>query len=312
MRAPVRIQPKAEAVQMRSFIPGRVGLLQCKCACGGTPGPTGECESCRKKKLQRRLENLDLSSKIHSPSSVPEAPAIVHEVLRSPGQPLDAETRAFMEPRFGHDFSTVRVHADTQAAESARSVNALAYTVDNHIAMGSDQPALGTAAGRLLLAHELAHVIQQSAGGVGSDSEARANLAAESVMKGRPVTSGMIGTASIGLHRQHDKGQGANEGAWPDLDELKRRLLAMPSEKSGINLNLPQRKADKEPGVGVTMGDWRVFIGASKKGDPKIPGDSIEDFKMEEVDAMPKTLKDRLLDLISKGEFTISKRLGGK
>lgn len=252
-----------------------------------------------------------------------------------------------MEPRFGHDFRHVRVHTDASAAESARAVHALAYTVDNHIAMGSDKHAPGTTAGRLLLAHELAHVLQQSAGGVGSDSEARADLAAESVMQCRPVTSGMIGTASIGLHRQHDKGQDANEGWPPDLDELKRRLLdpgpmlfqagfgkhqtkkgTAPSNlpnsplftqpnlppwvKSEINLNLLQGKADKEPGVGVTMGDWRVFIGGSKKGDPKIPGDSIEDFKIEDVNSMPKTLKDRLLNLISKGEFTITKKLGGK
>ena len=205
-------------------------------------------------------------------------PSIVDKVLHTSGQALDVQTRAFMEPRFGHDFNQVRIHTDANAAESARAVHALTYTVDNHIALGRDQHAPGTTAGRLLLAHELAHVIQQSAGGVGSDSEARANLAAEGIMKGRPVTPGMIGTAALGLHRQHDKGQGANEGTWPDLDELKRRLLAMPSEKSRINLNLPQRKADKDPGVGVTMGDFRVFIGGSKN-DPKIPGDSIEDFQ---------------------------------
>jgi Domain of unknown function (DUF4157) len=312
MKAPPQTKAKTSSSAPPTFIPVRSRLLQRKCACGGTPGPSGECESCRKKKLQRRSENLDLSSVLHPPSSVSEVPPIVHEVLRSAGEPLDKDTRAFMEPRFGHDFSQVRIHTDANAAESARAVHALAYTVDNHIALGKDQHAPGTTAGRLLLAHELAHVIQQSAGGVGSDSEARANLAAESIMKGRPMTSGMIGTTSIGLHRQHDKGQGANEGAWPDLDELKRQLLAMPSVKPGINLNLPQGKADKEPGIGVTMGDWRVFIGPSKKGDPKIPGDSIEDFKMEEIDAMPKTLKDRLLNLISKGEFTISKKLGGK
>lgn len=58
-------------------------------------------------------------------------PPIVHEVLRSPGQPLDAETRAFMEPRFGHDFSRVRMHTDSRAAESARDVNSRAYTAGN-------------------------------------------------------------------------------------------------------------------------------------------------------------------------------------
>ncbi|MGB9632210.1 MAG: DUF4157 domain-containing protein [Chloroflexaceae bacterium] len=88
-------------------------------------------------------------------------PPIVHEVLRSPGQPLDAETRAFMEPRFGHDFSRVRVHTDARAAESARAVNALAYTVGRDVVFGAGQYAPGASAGRRLLAHELAHVVQQ-------------------------------------------------------------------------------------------------------------------------------------------------------
>src|SRR5712692_8199293 len=98
------------------------GLLQRKCACGGASGLTGECEGCSKKKLQRKTQNSELGIRNDSP-----VPLIVHEVLRSPGQPLDASTRAFMEPRFGHDFSSVRVHTDAKAAESARAVNALAY-----------------------------------------------------------------------------------------------------------------------------------------------------------------------------------------
>lgn len=66
-----------------------------------------------------------------------KVPLIVQDVLRSPGQPLGPATRAFMEPRFGHDFSTVRAHADDQAAASARSMNALAFTVGNHVAFNA-------------------------------------------------------------------------------------------------------------------------------------------------------------------------------
>src|SRR5688500_5479178 len=88
------------------------------------------------------------------------APPVVHDVLHSMGQPLDATTRSFMEPRFGHDFSSVRVHTDDKAAESARSVNALAYTVGNHVAFNTGQHRPDTASGRRLLAHELTHVIQ--------------------------------------------------------------------------------------------------------------------------------------------------------
>jgi hypothetical protein len=89
------------------------------------------------------------------------APAIVYEVLRSPGQPLDAPTRAYFEPRFGYDFSRVRVHADEPAADAARSVAARAFTVDDHIVFGDRQYAPDGTAGRRLLAHELAHTIQQ-------------------------------------------------------------------------------------------------------------------------------------------------------
>jgi hypothetical protein len=84
-------------------------------------------------------------------------PPIVHEVLRSPGQPLDAATRAFFEPRFGADFSNVRVHDDARAADSANRVNAHAYAVGNHIVFAPDCFAPGAAAGRHLIAHELAH-----------------------------------------------------------------------------------------------------------------------------------------------------------
>ncbi len=93
---------------------------------------------------------------------VPGAPWIVQNVLSSPGKPLDRETRAFMEPRFGHDFSRVRVHTDSDAAESAQAVNALAYTIGSDIVFGSQQYTPQTAAGRKLLGHELVHVIQQS------------------------------------------------------------------------------------------------------------------------------------------------------
>ena len=90
-----------------------------------------------------------------------EVPESVHEVLRSPGQSLDTSTRSFMEARFGHDFSRVRVHTDARADESARGVNAVAYTVGQRIAFASGAYAPGTPVGRRLLAHELTHVLQQ-------------------------------------------------------------------------------------------------------------------------------------------------------
>ncbi|HEX8557064.1 MAG TPA: DUF4157 domain-containing protein, partial [Pyrinomonadaceae bacterium] len=93
------------------------------------------------------------------------APPIVYEVLGAGGRPLDAEARAFFEPRFGLDFSQVRVHTDARAAESAREVGALAYTVGSDLVFGEGMYAPGTEAGRRLLAHELTHVAQQQAAG---------------------------------------------------------------------------------------------------------------------------------------------------
>lgn len=89
------------------------------------------------------------------------APPIVGDMLRSRGEPLDAATRAFVEPRLGHDFSKVRIHADARADASARAVNALAYTVGDDIAFRTGHYDPTTPGGRRLLAHELTHVVQQ-------------------------------------------------------------------------------------------------------------------------------------------------------
>lgn len=90
-----------------------------------------------------------------------EPASLVHAVLGTPGRALGEQTRAFFEPRFGRDLGDVRLHTDSRASESARSVNALAYTVGNDIVFGQGQFAPDTTAGQRLLAHELAHTVQQ-------------------------------------------------------------------------------------------------------------------------------------------------------
>jgi hypothetical protein len=122
------------------------GILRRKCA---------TCENENESKVQRKATGG---------SDMAEAPPIVHDVLSSSAQPLDAATRAFMEPRFGHDFSKVRIHADDNAARSAKAVNARAYTVGRDVVFGQGHYAPHTATGRNLLAHELTHAIQQGAG----------------------------------------------------------------------------------------------------------------------------------------------------
>jgi Domain of unknown function (DUF4157) len=156
MSAALHAPVKAAPVPKPALTPARGHVLQRKCACGTSP--QGKCEKCNDegKTLQRYAANHQ-----NAPQSVPP---VVHDVLRSSGRPLDRPTRSFMESRFGSDFSGVRVHDDARAAESARAVNARAYTVGQHIAFDRGQYAPHTESGRHLLAHELAHTVQQ--GGV--------------------------------------------------------------------------------------------------------------------------------------------------
>lgn len=174
--------------------------LQQKCACGGTcprcqnaplvqtklkisePGDKYEQEADRiadevmrmpepsvqrqvepgeEEEMVRRKAIANSMSPLSQEPDTSEVPVIVHEVLRSPGQPLDAATRFFMEPRFGHDFSQVQVHTDAKAATSARALNARAYTVGQTIVFGAGQYSPGTHVGYQLLAHELTHTLQQ-------------------------------------------------------------------------------------------------------------------------------------------------------
>jgi hypothetical protein len=119
------------------------------------PQISRKCDACQE---VRALQTKPARSQ----AATHNAPGVVHEVLRSPGQPLDAATRADFEPRFGFDFSSVRVHSGAVAEHSARGLNANAYTVGHNIVFGAGQFAPGTLAGRRLLAHELTHVVQQS------------------------------------------------------------------------------------------------------------------------------------------------------
>ncbi len=129
--------------------------LQRKCGCGGLPSSGQFCEECASQTapLQRAA--------VANSQSVGVAPPTVHAVLSSRGQPLDATTRAFMEPRFQFDFKHVRVHTDAQAENASSAVGAHAFTVGRSIAFGLGQYQPGTSQGKRLLAHELAHVVQQ-------------------------------------------------------------------------------------------------------------------------------------------------------
>jgi hypothetical protein len=127
-------------------------------------GACAGCETSSPSEPKARIPQERVSAKhVDSGySGTVDAPAGVQDVLSSSGQPLDGASRKFFEPRFGHDFSRVRVHTDATAERSAREVGANAYTVGHHIAFAPGRFAPQSAQGRHLLAHELTHVVQQS------------------------------------------------------------------------------------------------------------------------------------------------------
>jgi pyrrolidone-carboxylate peptidase len=202
-------------------------LLQRQCACGNRSGG-GECGACKQRKLQRKslavgatdspLESeadrvadqiLDGGAVVaaeRSPLRVSRAPAAAasHEdegatasvdpVLAAPGHALDAKTRTFMEPRFGRDFSHVRVHNDAQAQDSAQALDAAAYTVGRHVVFGADHYRPETTTGQRLLAHELTHVLQQGAGATSG--------AAAPTLQRQPKTSGTGGGKSTAFIKE--------------------------------------------------------------------------------------------------------------
>ncbi len=129
--------------------------LQRSCPCGGG------CPKCQAGKLDQETERLQRNRVQSSGTGGTAVPPIVHDVLSSPGRPLDPAMRGFMEPRFGHDFGQVRVHVDSEAAGSAEVLNARAFTNGRHIVFGRSEYAPGTMEGKRIIAHELAHVVQQ-------------------------------------------------------------------------------------------------------------------------------------------------------
>ncbi len=149
----------------------------------------------KRKPLRRKTANYAAPSKI---------PPMVHETLRSPGQPLDSDTRSFMESRFGHDFRDVRVHNDAKAAESTRAVNALAYTVGQDIVFGAGQHTPETSRGQKLMAHELTHVVQQARKGANCRPEQCADVAATNVIRGEVVSPALLGGVSGSLQMKPD------------------------------------------------------------------------------------------------------------
>jgi len=175
-------------------------FVQRKCSCGASSKMAGQCNDCEKRKLTGAQTKLQVGSANdvyeqeadRVADAVMRAPAnqsthfewsqppkiqrmvsgalnrqtssntdMVNNVTKSGGEPMDQSTSSFMEKRFGQDFSHVRIHTNHAATQSARSINARAYTAGQHIVMAGNQYAPNSFDGKRLLAHELTHTIQQ-------------------------------------------------------------------------------------------------------------------------------------------------------
>ncbi len=138
----------------------------------------------------------------------------VRQPEHSGGQPLVEGVRDKMAAAFGHDFSTIRVHADQESAAQAHDMGAQAFTVgtDIHFAAGRYQPQ--SEPGQRLLAHELAHAVQQSQGGVSTQPEHRADAAAERAVQGGPVSPDLVGGAAYAVQMKPDEPVVADPNTW--------------------------------------------------------------------------------------------------
>ncbi len=194
MTAPVAVQRQCAACAQED-------KLQRKCA---------ECAEEDTKELHRKETGAGPRT----------APPIVHQVLNSPGQPLDSASRTFMEPRFGYDFSSVRVHADSRATESAQAVHALAYTVGRNIVFARDQYSPGSAASNRLLAHELTHVVQQ-------DSQVQ------------PLSRSLVGSPGDTLHAPH----AAARVLARTTDRLQRQTPSAPNPPCPLPSDFPDDRS---------------------------------------------------------------------
>jgi hypothetical protein len=174
-------------------------------------------------------------------------PPIVYQALRLPGQPLDETTRAFMEPRFGYDFSRVRVHTETVAEQSARDINAHAYTAGKDIVFDAGRFAPETRDGQELIAHELTHVVQQNASGLAvqrqpaPDPEGERAAAVAEAEAAQLSIEQLSDQADLEVHYKLDGRKNRNKQyAWKLGGEDKKRI-----EKHGLSADLQREITTK-------------------------------------------------------------------
>jgi Domain of unknown function (DUF4157) len=179
-----------------------------------------------------------------------EVPPIVHDVLSSSGQELDASARAFFEPRFGHNFGNVRVHADAKAAESAQAVDAQAYTVGSDIIFASGKYGMEESTGRRLLAHELAHVAQHGVPGISADGTLHRRKNGKDPVEPSPE--------SVVVRLGEEITKLAQRNAWTGVDRTYKQIEEMGEDAFGL---LPDPAAIHKFGAAASraLGDMEQY-----------------------------------------------------
>jgi hypothetical protein len=226
------------------------------------PSVQRACASCEEEEEVQRKASGDSAQTKPTQSSLVKSGEMI-----GGGQPLPATTRAFFEPRFGYDFGDVRVHTDPRAADSARSIDALAYTTGRDIVFGDGQYAPETSAGRKLLAHELAHTLQQGAdkrisrqciSDLGStptpagDSVliGSANLNLGTVPVSSDITAGpLVGTFHVKLHVPRE----LQRAVAPDFLGLRDATI-------GGSISLEASGGGSRPPIGTAGNELCVFV----------------------------------------------------
>jgi hypothetical protein len=194
------------------------------------------------------------------------APPIVESVLASPGRGLETREREFFEPRLGRDLGRVRIHVDAAAAESAAAVGAHAYAVGSHVVFGAGRYRPESPDGRRLLAHELAHVVQQSGGSSDGDSaEARARAAGRHVAAGGAVSPSRLGGAPVSIQWADGEEEQKRPPGWslppvsPDTQTLESFDVDLGPGRKPWNLNLLSRKI--AAGFAASKQAWIEVVG---------------------------------------------------
>jgi hypothetical protein len=201
--------------------------------------------------LPKKKKAASLQRKSNHGSHVDSIPAIVNKALDGPGQLIEPTVRTYMESRFGHDFSRVRIHSDATANRSAQAIHASAYTVGDNVVFGANQYRPHSQEGRGLLAHELTHVIQQGAARVSSG-----------VPAGSP--------SDIAEHEAERLGEAAVQGDGLLRPKVSRPVSLMLQPADLQSIPLKERKAIQVSTMSVTVPGERIdaFFKLMPSGNP--------------------------------------------